>query len=522
MRVVLRVVTAALTLALSVTFVLPVSSVTSAQRAAAAPATLPLTLTNDAGVADPMYVTVLGTDLATGQLGYVDPDGAFHAWRLPSGDVPVAAPDVSMAGPEAGQSLTLALPHGISGRVYYSYGSPVGFRLVSGGLVQPAPWNPDDPTAGLLFDWVEFTYDGGLWINSTQVDQFALPAAVTTTGADGTARSTGTLVAGGRQAVIDTLSADPDYARAVIRDDDGDVLRVLSPTHAVGAGLVDAGLLDDAIAEAWAAYASATLTVAPFGHSPEVVYTGRTVGDTLVFTDGSGARVAAFERPTTADVLGCDGALHAPNDLVVGPIARTLCAALHRGNLATVAEQPGDDAVADTFYAVAGANRYSGAVHAAMADGRAYGFAFDDVLSQESLVHDPDPAAVALRVQPLDGAAADAQPADPVQDDPAPADPDPAPSEEDTVATTWTAAVVVPPDHPGHADLQLGAGTMPALVTLGVEGGPTSTVAVSGPTTTRIDLAAAAGPARLVLTGSAALGSPRVTLGTVYAFVRAA
>jgi hypothetical protein len=38
-------------------------------------------------------------------------------------------------------------------------------------------------------------------------------------------------------------------------------------------------------------------------------------------------------KPSTAGVWGCAGALAAPNDLVAGPIARTLCAALQRGTL---------------------------------------------------------------------------------------------------------------------------------------------------------------------------------------------
>ncbi|WP_461117957.1 hypothetical protein [Saccharothrix stipae] len=44
-------------------------------------------------------------------------------------------------------------------------------------------------------------------------------------------------------------------------------------------------------------------------------------------TDSSGRQVASSAKPSTSNVWGCDSALRAPNDQVVGPIARTLCTA---------------------------------------------------------------------------------------------------------------------------------------------------------------------------------------------------
>ena len=40
-----------------------------------------------------------------------------------------------------------------------------------------------------------------------------------------------------------------------------------------------------------------------------------------------------------------------------------------------------------------------------MANGKAYGFAFDDVLAQESLVHDGNPSAAYIQLDPFQGAA---------------------------------------------------------------------------------------------------------------------
>ena len=219
---------------------------------------------------------------------------------------------------------------------------------------------------------------------------FSVPHAVTVTGASGATKRTGDVVSDGRNNVINQIRAQSGWANTVYtRPSDGTVLRVLAPGKAAGAGLFSATYLDGYITSAWNAYASKTLTVVPFTDQPGVKYFGRTSGNVMNFTNGSGQQVASFNKPSTSNVWGCDGALGAPNDQVVGPIARTLCAALHRGTLGTIDTQPGGGAA--DFYKSALTNHYSRIIHANMADGKAYGFAFDDVQNQESLVHSGDP-----------------------------------------------------------------------------------------------------------------------------------
>ncbi|WP_431934148.1 beta-1,3-glucanase family protein [Micromonospora sp. RP3T] len=366
---------------------------------ATGPNLLPLTVTNHTGRADATWLYVLGTDLTTGRLGHVDAAGAFTPW--PAGGLPpTPAPDVAIPGPANGGATTLKVPRNISGRVYFAFGAKLTFRLTPDGLVQPAPWAPGDPNRDVLFDWSEFTYnDAGLWLNSSQVDMFAIPHVVGVTGADGASRETGRLVDDGRNRVVAAIRAQAGWDGTVQTRADGTVLRVLSPGKAADAGLLDAGYLDPYIASAWQAYATRALTVTPFLDQPGIRYTGRTSGDVMTFTDGAGQRVASFTRPTSSDVWDCDGALAAPNDLVVGPIARTLCAALHRSTLGVRDVQP-SGGPAD-FYRGALTNHYSRIVHANMVDGKAYGFAFDDVLNQESLVHDGDPRAARIDLSPF-------------------------------------------------------------------------------------------------------------------------
>ena len=376
----------------------PTASATSVE-ADSPPASdlLPLTVNNKTGRTGTVYLYVLGVNLSTGKLGYVNAAGAFTAWTG-GATVPVPAPDVSI--PLTGASTTVKIPRGLSGRLYMSFGQKLDFRLTTDGLVQPAPWAAGDPNHDILFDWSEFTLDaGGLFLNSSQVDMFAVPHIVSVTGGTGTVTSTGELKPGGRQQVIDAIKASPDFAKSVVTRSDGTVLRVLAPGKAADAGLMSPTYYDSYISSAWNAYASRTLTVVPFGDRPDTKFFGRTSGDVLNFTNSGGQTVASFTKPSTANVWGCDGALGAPNDQVVGPIARTLCAALTRGTLGTLDTQPSGSAA--DFYKNHPADVYAEVIHENMTDGKAYAFAFDDVQNQESLVHDADPRLASITMTPF-------------------------------------------------------------------------------------------------------------------------
>ncbi|MBT8226089.1 MAG: sugar hydrolase [Dactylosporangium sp.] len=361
--------------------------------------TIPLTVTNDAGRDEPVFLYVLGQSLTTGQLGYATASGEFHPWTG-GANPPVAAPDVSITGPASGQSTTIQLPK-LSGRVYFSFGQKLEFFLTPDGLVQPAPWNPSDPNHDILFDWSEYTLnDGGLWLNSSQVDMLSVPHAVGVTLADGSVRSTGRLAPDGRNLVFDALASQPGgWSELIHTRSDGLRVRALAPGKGIDAGLLSPTIMDSYIAKAWDTYRESTLTVVPFAGQPDLRYYGRTAGDTMTFTDDAGQTVASFQRPSTANVFGCDGALHAPNDTVVGPIARTLCAALNRTTLHSVSTQP--DLNPAGFYQDAATNHYAREIHARMVDGRAYAFAFDDVGNFESLVHDGDPQGASITVTPF-------------------------------------------------------------------------------------------------------------------------
>ncbi|WP_414721055.1 glycoside hydrolase family 64 protein [Streptomyces sp.] len=368
--------------------------------AGALPATIPLTFKNSSGRSEQVYVYNLGTDLATGRQGWADAGGTFHPWPA-GGSVPVPAPDAAIAGPANGQSMTIRLPK-FSGRIYFSYGQKLVFKLATGGLVQPAVQNPSDPNRNILFNWSEYTLnDSGLWINSTQVDMMSVPYAVGLKRPDGSVASTGRLKPGGYRGFFDALRGQPGgWAGLVQTRSDGTVLRALAPGHGIEAGALPPGIMDDYINRVWTKYATSTLTVTPFANQPSVKYYGRVSGGVMNFSDGSGTRVTSFQKPDSDSVFGCYKRLDAPNDQVRGPISRTLCAGFNRSTLLTNPNQP--DTSSAGFYRDTVTNHYARKIHAQMVDGKAYGFAFDDVGAHESLVHDAAPQQAYVTLDPLD------------------------------------------------------------------------------------------------------------------------
>ncbi|MFD3720778.1 glycoside hydrolase family 64 protein [Streptomyces sp. NPDC058674] len=365
--------------------------------ATAIPATIPLTIKNNSARSEPVYIYNLGTLLSTGQQGWADANGTFHPWPA-GGNPPTNAPDASIAGPAVGQTKTIRMPK-FSGRVYFSIGQKIVFKLTTGGLVQPAVQNPSDPNRNVLFNWSEYTLnDAGLWINSTQVDQFSVPYAVGVKAAGGTVSTTGRLKPGGYGAVFAQLRA-AGWGGLIQNRPDGTPLRALAPGHGIEAGALPAGVMNDYINRVWSKYSSSTLTVTPFANQPHTRYHGRVSGNVMNFTNDAGAVVTSFQKPDSDSVFGCYKLLDAPNDLVRGPISRTLCAGYNRSTLLTNPNQP--DAGSADFYKDAVTNHFSRAIHAQMVDGKAYGFAFDDVGAHESLVHYGNPQEAFMTLEPF-------------------------------------------------------------------------------------------------------------------------
>jgi len=360
---------------------------------------MPLHLVNHSGAYanSSVWIYIVGND-GTQQVR-VTPDGALRPVALadngPDGYTDYAIP-LAASG-----TTTLHLPR-MSGRIYTALGGKLKFKAVEDGngkaaLAYPAGWVPSDPNYDVLHDCAEFTYNsGGMYCNTTMVDMFSVPLAIKLTGA--AEQTTGTLKDGARARIFSDVEAAEGFDRLVIGDQ-----RVIAPGHGLDTGLFDKDYFAPAIDEAWSAYAGKDLTVT----TDAGTFTGRASGGTLSFTGPRGtagrgsapAGTVSFDKPSTRDVLFCDGTLAAPNDGTRGPLAAVLGAALNRSTLASQARQPATDPAA--FYRQRLTNHYAEAMHSATRDGRAYGFAFDDVAGFASYIEDGAPTEITLTLTPF-------------------------------------------------------------------------------------------------------------------------
>jgi Beta-1,3-glucanase len=343
--------------------------------------TLPLTVTNNTGTFgnDEIFLYVVGTNLDTGRQGFVKAGSGFtEASPAANGADGFADLSVPLGAP-------LALPH-MSGRIYFSLGDKLKFRVVGDNALQhPAGWVKSDPSFGVLYDVVEFTLnDAGMFCNTTSVDMFSVPADITLTGAR--TQTTGRLKPGARAAVFSALAKIPAFAPLIVAD-----RRIIAPGHGLEAGLFAADFYDAYVDRVLARYAGTDLKISTNAGT----FTGRVAGDTITFDKGA----APMRRPSTRDILFCDGALAAPNDGVTGPVAAVLGAAYNRSTLLVSANQPTSDPA--TFYTDDVTNHYSRVLHDNYADGKVYGFAFDDVADFASFIQDTAPTSITLNLSPF-------------------------------------------------------------------------------------------------------------------------
>ncbi|WP_432057140.1 glycoside hydrolase family 64 protein [Streptomyces sp. bgisy022] len=344
---------------------------------------LPLTIVNDSGSFDNASVRLYIVGNQDGRQVRLTPEGTLAPVSL-SDNGPDGFTDYAIELAGSGETR-LSLPH-MSGRIYVALGGRLKFKAVADGdgnaaLQYPAGWVESDPNYGVLHDCAEFTYNAaGMFCNTTMVDMFSVPLSLRLTGADD--QTTGTVRDGGRAAAFETVRGLEGYSRLVVDD-----TRIIAPGHGLDAGLFDKDYLAPYIDEVWSTYTGRDLKVTTNAGT----FTGRVRGDRFTF---DGPAQVSFGRPSTRDVLFCDGALAAPNDGTTGPVAAVLGAGFNRSTLLSHPEQPTTDA--SDFYRTDLTNHYAKAVHEATEDGRAYGFAFDDVADFASYIQDTAPTGLRL------------------------------------------------------------------------------------------------------------------------------
>lgn len=334
---------------------------------------------------DSVWVYIVGND-GTDQ-AYVTADGELKK---------VSADDNKSDGytdysiPLTGDTTTIKLPE-MSGRVYFALGDKLKFKAQAGSdgkaaLAYPAGWVSSDPNYNVMHDCAEFTFkDGNMYCNTTMVDMFSIPLAIELKGSK--TQTTGELKDGARAKIFSDVKGAEGFDKLVIDDK-----RVIAPGHGLGSGLFADDYFQSYIDQVWEQYAGKELTVTTNAGK----FTGKVDGDKFSFT---GPGNVSFSKPSTQDVLFCDGNLAAPNDGTTGPVAAILGAGFNRSTLLSDTNQPGTDP--SKFYQEKITNYYSKAMHDATKDGKAYGFAFDDVASFASYIQDSGPTDWTITLTPM-------------------------------------------------------------------------------------------------------------------------
>jgi hypothetical protein len=349
---------------------------------------LPLTVVNNTGSFgnDSVHLYIVGNQ--DGKQVRVTPEGALAPISLSDNG---ADGFTDYAIPLAGSGETkLSLPQ-MSGRIYVALGEKLKFKAVSDGngnaaLQYPAGWVTSDPNYEVLHDCAEFTFNAsGMFCNTTMVDMFSVPMSIRLSGAKD--QTTGVVREGGRAAAFAAVKEIPEFAPLVVDD-----VRIIAPGHGLDAGIFAKDYFGPYIDEVWSTYTGKDLKVTTNAGT----FTGRVRGEKFTF---DGPASVSFAKPSTRDVLFCDGNLAAPNDGTTGPVAAVLGAGFNRSTLishpAQPTTEPGD------FYQTDLTNHYSKAIHAAMEDGKAYGFAFDDVADFASYIQDTAPTGIRLTLTGL-------------------------------------------------------------------------------------------------------------------------
>jgi beta-galactosidase len=347
-----------------------------------------------------VYVTVIGIDPNTGKFSYLTPDGTIVDFTLNDSS---AAGHLTKNGQNYGsysftlaQSKLLKIPTFISARAYISLGQPLYVRVngdTNGnvtGYAGPNPQNATDPNINTNFDWYEFNNQNGIFINTTQVDEFGLPLLLDVWGAGGTFHQQ----VGITESIAQIDSEFASQVPAQFQPPTMSNLRILSPSKlSMASGGANANYFDSYIAGAWKSYSTTPLSITLNGRT----FAGTSSGSKLTFTETNPAsshtgEVFVVQQPSTQDVLECAGTMASgvpgttpqleDENAVQLQLENQVCSATNRGVLLT----PANWASASTYYNASPANFYSQFWHKHSIGGLAYGFSYDDNNNQSTTI----------------------------------------------------------------------------------------------------------------------------------------
>ncbi|MCH9734220.1 MAG: hypothetical protein K0U78_06665, partial [Actinomycetia bacterium] len=345
---------------------------------------------------DEIHVMILG-QATPGQWSWVDRTGVAHAIDHTAANAPghlekdgVNYADMAFTVADAG-NLRIP-PELLGGRIYVSLGEPLYIAISDDntGWASPDPANLADPNFDTIYDWYELSFKNGavpFGGNTTQVDQFGFPFTFTLT-QDATGFSGTRGITLSREEVFQKFEATmpAEFQTLIRRDADGNPLRILAPRSQQPGGL--ASWFDQPVDAFWAKYATEQFLY----NGPGFTVTGGIDGNNMfaytVSNSGGASTSHTMAKPTTAEVFRADGPFVGTS--LQGAFLAHLDAAFHRG----VATSPNDWDNAAAYYPAGQRwNNWAEFFHANSVEGFAYGFPYDDVNSQSSvlILNNPQP-----------------------------------------------------------------------------------------------------------------------------------
>ena len=290
------------------------------------------------------------------------------------------------------------LPDIESGRMYLSYGEPVyiTFNTAADGTVGyagPDLNNASDPNSDVLFEFAEFTVTNKeYWGNTTRVDFFSFPVVTRLVGQGGFDNRPGDYPTydktvgdiGTRDQIFNAWKNSAPAAWKSLYDGK----RIMAPCKTTfNEGKENGHYFDNYINEFWNKYSNETLVF----KCDAGTFRGRVNGDHMTFTkDGVGGTYTIY-KPTTQDVLEGKGNFNRGNSTEL-VIEAQLCAAFNRG----VATDPANYQNPSAYYKNGTYNYYSKFLHEHSVNNFSYGFCYDDVNDQSTLLHYTNPTALIL------------------------------------------------------------------------------------------------------------------------------
>lgn len=255
----------------------------------------------------------------------------------------------------ANGEFVMHIPYLKSGRVYISLNDrlkmPVVGQAPNLGIADPSAFNTNDPNYQYLYDKVEFTYfmtpTGPLTvINPTAVDCLALPIAVSQDKlVDGKVENVLYGITDSREKTFSAIENilkesgnSPQWERLVIRNNQGTILRIVAPGR--DDAFFDANYLNDYINALWNYYTTHTLAIDCTELTNilpglgSYTFTGKVVGNDLVFTNATNSYTEKIAKPTSNNFFLADqGPFQANNNTVRAVLVRNICSAWSVGLL---------------------------------------------------------------------------------------------------------------------------------------------------------------------------------------------